>query len=86
MVCMSSVEHSAFKVFKNKNWMMLLAFVLGVGLQFFVVLTPGVQEVFKTSSLDYKEWLITAAAAFVPLLAHEIEVLIKFIVRKSKAK
>ena len=84
MVCMSSVEHSAFRVFKNKNWMMLLAFILGVGLQFFVVLTPGVQEVFKTSSLNWKEWLITAAAAFVPLLAHEIEVLVKFIVRKSK--
>ena len=86
MVCMSSVEHSAFRVFKNKNWMMVLAFALGVGLQFFVVLTPGVQEVFKTSSLSWKEWLITAAAAFVPLFAHEIEVLVKHIVRKSKAK
>ena len=82
MVCMSSVEHSAFKVFGNKNWMMLLAFVAGVGLQFFVILTPGVQEVFSTSSLSWKEWLITAGAAFVPLLAHEIEVLIKHIHRK----
>ena len=84
MVCMSSVEHTAFRVFKNKNWMMLLAFVLGVGLQFFVVLTPGVQDVFKTSPLGWQEWLITAAAAFVPLVAHEIEVLIKHIVRKHK--
>ena len=84
MVCMSSVEHSAFRVFKNKNWMMVLAFVLGVGLQFFVVLTPGVQDVFKTSSLSWKEWLITAGCAFVPLVAHEIEVLIKHIVRKHK--
>ena len=84
MVCMSSVEHSAFHVFKNKNWMMLLAFILGVGLQFFVVLTPGVQDVFKTSSLDWEEWLITAGAAFTPLVAHEIEVLIKHIVRKKQ--
>ena len=82
MVCMSSVEHSAFKTLSNKNWMMALAFVAGVGLQFFVVLTPGVQEVFKTSSLSWKEWLITAGAAFVPLIAHEIEVLIKHIHRK----
>ena len=86
MVCMSSVEHSAFKVFQNKNWMMLLAFILGVGLQFFVILTPGVQDVFKTISLNWKEWLITAGAAFVPLVAHEIEVLIKHIVRKNRAK
>jgi Ca2+-transporting ATPase len=86
MVCMSSVEHSAFKVFKNKNWMMLLAFVAGVALQFFVVLTPGVQKVFSTSPLSWKEWLITAAAALVPLVAHEIEVLIKHIIRKRKNK
>ena len=84
MVCMSSVEHSAFKTLANKNWMMALAFVAGVGLQFFVVLTPGVQDVFKTSSLSWKEWLITAGAAFVPLIAHEIEVLIKHIYRKLK--
>ena len=84
MVCMSSVEHTAFRVFKNKNWMMLLAFVFGVGLQFFVVLTPGVQDVFKTSSLGWQEWLITAAAAFVPLVAHEIEVLIKHIVKRKR--
>ena len=83
MVCMSSVEHSAFRVFRNKNWMMALAFGLGVGLQFFVVLTPGVQEVFKTGNLGWEEWLITAAAAFVPLVAHEIEVLIKFVLRKK---
>ena len=83
---MSSVEHSAFKVFENKNWMMGLAFVLGIGLQFFVVLTPGVQDIFKTATLDWHEWLITAAAAFVPLVAHEIEVLIKFIIKKKKAK
>jgi len=86
MVCMSSVEHSAFKVFKNKNWMMLLAFIFGVGMQFFVILTPGVQQVFSTSSLSWREWLITGAVAFVPLFAHEIEVLVKFIVRKSKEK
>ena len=86
MVCMSSVEHSAFKTLRNKNWMMLLAFVLGVGLQFFVVLTPGVQKIFSTSSLDWHEWLITAAAAFVPLVAHEIEVLIKYIIKKRHAK
>ena len=86
MVCMSSVEHSAFRVFKNKNWMMALAFALGIGLQFFVVLTPGVQQVFKTSPLNGLEWGITAAAAFVPLVAHEIEVFIKFLIRRHKAK
>ena len=84
MVCMSSVEHSFVKVFKNKNWLMLIAFIAGIGLQFFVILTPGVQKVFSTSNLSWVEWLITAGAALVPLLAHEIEVLIKHIVKRHK--
>ena len=84
MVCMSNTEKSFIFVFKNKNWMMLLAFVVGIALQFFVILTPGVQEIFSTSSLNWVEWLITAGAALVPLIAHEIIVLIKFIIRKAR--
>ena len=86
MVCMSDVDHSFVRVFKNKNWMMALAFAIGIGLQFFVILTPGVQRVFSTTSLGWQEWLITAAVAFVPLVAHEIQVFIKFLIRKKKNK
>ena len=86
MVCMSSTERSFIHVFKNKNWMMLLAFVVGVGLQFFVVLTPVVQDIFSTTPLNVYEWLITAGASIVPLVAHEIIVLIKFIKRKASKK
>ena len=86
MVCMSDVDHSFIHVFKNKNWMMWLAFAIGIGLQFFVILTPGVQRVFSTTSLGWQEWLITAAVAFVPLVAHEIQVFIKFLVRRKKNK
>ena len=64
---------------------MLIALVAGVGLQFFVVLTPGVQKVFNTAPLGPAEWLITLAASFVPLFAHEIIVVIKKIsARKGK--
>lgn len=82
MVGMSNPNKSFIYVFKSKNWMMLLAFVLGIGLQFFVVLTPGVQQFFKTSSLEGWEWLITLLAGLVPLIMHEIVVLIKFINKK----
>ncbi len=86
MVCMSDTDHSFVHIFKNKNRMMLLAFVIGVGLQFFVILTPGVQKVFSTTGLGWQEWLITAGAAFVPLVAHEIQAFIKFLIRKKKSK
>lgn len=84
MICMSNLSKSFIHVFKNKNYMMLLAFILGLGLQFFVVLTPGVQKVFSTSPLDAHEWLITAGAALLPLIAHEIEVLIKYIIKRKR--
>ena len=84
MVCMSNTEKSFVMVFKNKNWMMAIAFAAGVALQFFVILVPGVRDVFKTAQLGWEAWLITAAVSIVPLVAHEIIVLIKWIIRKNK--
>lgn len=90
MVCMSNTEKSFVMVFKNKNWMMAIAFAAGVALQFFVILVPGVNRVFSTATtegkvlMDWTSWLITAAVSIVPLVAHEIIVLIKWIIRKNK--
>lgn len=84
MVCMSNTERSFVMVFKNKNWMMALAFAAGVALQFFVILVPGVRDVFKTARLGWEAWVITASLSLVPLIAHEIIVLIKWIIRKNK--
>ena len=84
MVCMSNTERSFVMVFKNKNWMMALAFAAGVALQFFVILVPGVRDVFKTARLSWEAWIITASLSLVPLIAHEIIVLIKWIIRKNK--
>ena len=83
MVGMSNVNKSFVHVFKNKNWMMAIAFGAGLILQLFVIEVPGVQNVFKTANLDWREWLITAAFSVIPLVIHEIVVLIKFIKRKA---
>ena len=76
MVGMSNLKRSAFHVFKNRNWMMALAFAAGVILQIFVVETPVVQDVFSTYNLSGAEWLITALLSLVPLAFHEAAVLI----------
>ena len=86
MIGMSNMNRSFVHVFKNKNWMMLLAFIIGLVLQLFVIMTPGVQDVFSTTDLTWKEWLITGAIAILPLIAHEILVLSKFIIKKVKAR
>lgn len=88
MVGMSNVNESVFKVFKNKNWMMLIAFVVGVVLQLFVVETPGVMQVFDTAGehMEWSHWLITMVASLLPIIAHEIIVLIKYIKKKVNLK
>ncbi len=83
MVGMSNQNRSFIHVFKNKNWMMLIAFISGLALQLFVIEVPFMRSIFSTSDLTWEEWLITASMCLTPLIAHEIIVLIKFIKRKT---
>ena len=90
MVGMSNLNKSFVCVFKNKNWMMLIAFAFGLILQLFVIEVPGVQEVFKVASgennLDLNEWLITIGLSIIPLIMHEIFVFVRFIKKKIETK
>ena len=69
---------------KNKNYMMLIASIVAIALQLAVIEIPFMREVFSTSDLTVTEWLITAAMCVTPLIVHEIVVLIKFIIKKTK--
>ena len=84
MLNMSSVEKSSFRVFKNKNWMMAIAFAFAVVLQFVVIEIPGVRAIFSTSSLDWREWILTVSLSLSPLLIHEIIIFVKWIIKKTK--
>lgn len=86
MISMSNLNKSGFRVFKNKNWMMLIAFILGIGLQLFVIEVPGVRDVFSTANLSWQEWLITVALSVFPFVMHELIVLGKFIAKKISKK
>ena len=86
MVGMSDVNRSFVHVFKDKNWMMLVAFLVGVVLQLFVIETPGVQDVFDTANLSGAEWGITIALSFIPLVLHEVIVLFHYIRKKVMNK
>lgn len=77
MLGMSDVRHSFINIFKKKNYMMYLAFTLGILLQFFVILVPGVNNVFDTAAdLQWNEWLMLAVFSLSPLIIHEIVVLV----------
>ena len=86
MLGMSNPDRSFVHVFKSGNWMMLLAFLFGFGLQLLVIEIPAVRTVFSTTDLNWQEWLWLALFSVLPLLVHEIIVLIKFIIKKSKER
>lgn len=86
MLGMSDVNHSFIHVFKDKNWMMAIAFVAGILLQLLVIEVPAVRKVFSTENLDAIEWLWTMVVSFIPLILHELIVLIRFIIKKSRKK
>ena len=84
MLSMSNLKRSGFSVFKKKNWMMLIAFVVGIGLQLFVIETPVIRDIFSTANLDPNEWILTLVLSIFPFLVHEIIVLVTFICNKIK--
>ena len=82
MIGMSNIKRSFVHTLKAGNKMMYLAFALGIALQLFVIQVPGVQDIFDTTSLEIGEWLVTAALALIPLVAHEIIVFVLWLKKK----
>ena len=86
MIGMSDVKHSFIHIFKDKNFMMALSFVVGISLQLFVVMIPGVRDVFSTAHLSLYEWLFAIGLCLVPLLIHELLLIVWKIEHKKKNK
>ncbi|MBR2341783.1 MAG: cation-translocating P-type ATPase [Clostridia bacterium] len=82
MLGMSSGERSAINVFKNKNVMMLIAFLAGFVLQLLVIEVGVVRSIFSTADLSSTEWLVTAILSIIPVVAHEIIFLVKRLIKK----
>ena len=82
MLGMTSIKKSFVHNFKTHNKLLWIAFGLGFVLQLFVVLTPGVNGFFKCSSLSWWMWIMVGCLSLLPLIVHEIIVLILFIKRK----
>ncbi len=88
MLGMVDVRRSFVRVFGDKNMLLWVSFFLGIGLQLFVIETPGVRDVFSVHQLsDHPiDYLYVFLLSISPLIVHEIAALILFIKRKAKAK
>lgn len=94
MLGMTDTKHSFINVFKDKNPLLWIAFFVGLALQFLVIecpglsynVTTGTEGFFKTyplhdNPLDYV-WVFSLS--ILPLVAHEISVLVQYIYKKVK--
>ncbi len=82
-VGMRNVDVSVFKSGLFTNPLMLVAFAAGLLLQFAVTEIPFLVTAFRTSVLSPKEWIFLLLLAAVPLLAHEVIVLVKSLGRRE---
>lgn len=83
-VGMRNVDKSVFAMNHLSNKLMLLAFFSGLALQIAVTEIPVLTGLFGTVALSLIEWLELIALSAVPLLVHELVVLVRFLSRRAK--
>ncbi|MBQ4255558.1 MAG: cation-translocating P-type ATPase, partial [Bacilli bacterium] len=85
MLGMTNIRKSFVHIFKDFNPLLFISFVLGLGLQIFVIETPGVNTIFKVYKLsDYPlDYLYVFLLSVSPLIIHEIVALILYIRKKA---
>lgn len=81
---MRDVEISLFRMNHLENRLMILAFVVGIGLQMAVTEVPYLVMLFGTCKLTLLEWVKLLVLASMPLLAHELLVLLSCIGKKGE--
>lgn len=87
MLGMTSSRKSFIHNFKTKNWLLWVAFILGIGLQIMVVELPGLNSFFQCGQLDLTHWGLVFGLSIIPLIVHEIVALVLFVIKKThKAK
>ncbi len=80
---MRNTNKSLFKMNHFDNKAMILAFIIGLALQVAVTEVPILIEVFETVQLSLTEWIDLLLLSMVPLVSHELVVLVKTIIRKN---
>lgn len=80
---MRDVETSLFRINHLENRLMVLAFFIGLGLQVLVTEVPYFVNLFGTCRLSILEWVKLLVLASMPLLAHELLILLAYAREKS---
>ncbi|MDD3242203.1 MAG: cation-translocating P-type ATPase C-terminal domain-containing protein, partial [Eubacteriales bacterium] len=83
---MRDVDRSIFRKDAFANKMMIFAVTFGLVLQVAVTEIPFLSNVFGTTQLHFTEWLCLAAFSMIPLVFHEIIVLVRRKVKRGGSR
>ena len=86
MFNMANMKKSFIHVFHKKNILLFISFLIGLTLQIFVVMTPGINNFFSCYPLDFLHWVYVFTLAIIPLIIHEIIVLFTYIKNRKIKK
>lgn len=85
-VGMRDLNRSVFRMNPFENPLMIAACAVGFLLQFAVTEVPFLIRAFGTSPLSGREWLRLSILSAMPLIAHEIMVLVSWITGRAKRR
>lgn len=83
---MRDVETSLFRMNHLENRLMMVAFFVGIGLQLTVTEIPHFIALFGTCRLSVLEWVKLLVLSSMPLLAHELLILLSYTGRREEVK
>lgn len=83
---MRDVEISLFRMNHLENHLMILAMIVGIGLQMMVTEVPYFIALFGTCRLTILEWIKLLVLAAVPLAAHELLIVLSYFKDREERK
>lgn len=86
MLGMTDFQKSFVHVFKDRNYLLWGSFIIGLALQFFVIFTPGVNDLFQVVPLVGYDFAWVFGLGITPLVVHEIVVFVLFLRKKFSGK
>ena len=84
MLGMVDAKKSFIHVFRDKNFVLWGAFVLGFALQILFIFTPGLNTILQVVALQGWDFLWVGLLMISPVVVHEIVCFISWVTKKIK--
>lgn len=75
---MRSKKKSLFRIGFFTNKYLLVSILLGILIQFLIIMIPFFSQVFNVFTLNIRDWIIVTCISFIPFMLNELFKLIKF--------